>query len=181
METWIYLLIDSPWIGFLPYLWGMETIQPWYRSTSISLFLPYLWGMETFGTGLLILPKTSVLTVPMRNGNYSGSSILNNSSRFLPYLWGMETTPFHRKCQYLFTVLTVPMRNGNAMRLRLQYSTVCVLTVPMRNGNFLASTAWRGDLMSSYRTYEEWKQRYSYILKRNTRVLTVPMRNGNYH
>ena len=41
-----------------------------------------------------------VLTVPMRNGNYSGSSMSNNSS----------------------SVLTVPMRNGN--RYQLQMPTI---------------------------------------------------------
>ena len=34
-------------------------------------------------------------------------------------------------------------------------------------------------IISSYRTYEEWKQLYTNYLHKSNNVLTVPMRNGN--
>ena len=58
-----------------------------------------------------------------------------NNYRFLPYLWGMETsiTETFISC------------------------AICVLTVPMRNGNSVTPFPLSKDLLSSYRTYEEWK------------------------
>jgi len=99
------------------------------------------------------------------------------------------------------TVLTVPMRNGNVSVTMNYISSYSVLTVPMRNGNFLRR--WSNmKLLSSYRTYEEWKQsNMSWIIACSSacsyrtyeewkpfpdtsrsiyaKVLTVPMRNGN--
>ena len=45
LQIGIYSLPTS--LMFLPYLWGIETLQR--RSLSIEqfLFLPYLWGIET--------------------------------------------------------------------------------------------------------------------------------------
>jgi len=123
---------------------------------------------------------SSVLTVPMRNGNLVTPSPLpavsDRSYRtyeewklpyfylsspqwllFLPYLWGMETRTwaFHiiGKRQFL------PYLWGMETRYD---SIVCLL------------------YFSSYRTYEEWKQGWQYLHTWWTlRVLTVPMRNGN--
>jgi len=80
---------SSSW--FLPYLWGMETTrgvhnlevsmssyrtyEEWKPSSTKTIplrnfrFLPYLWGMETAEYRVNNLNQTSVLTVPMRNGN----------------------------------------------------------------------------------------------------------------
>jgi len=115
----------------------------------------------------------------MRNGNpqklYFCQSIF---FQFLPYLWGMETRKGVNMNEY-YCVLTVPMRNGNSNLQDLK---------KLRDG-------------SSYRTYEEWKQRLAkwwrwrliwflpYLWGMETEqihdkseqqhVLTVPMRNGN--
>jgi len=72
----------------------------------------------------------------MRNGNYSGSSISNNSS----------------------SVLTVPMRNGNILASTASNNALRVLTVPMRNGNVKKIYMHLLNSLSSYRTYEEWKR-----------------------
>ena len=57
-------------------------------------------------------------------------------------------------------VLTVPMRNGNLVFFNFFSKTSAVLTVPMRNGNFFPNKVKINQIISSYRTYEEWKQYY---------------------
>ena len=122
---------------------------------------------------------------------------------FLPYLWGMETYSESGKDIKRVRVLTVPMRNGNLVFFNFFSKTSAVLTVPMRNGNFFPNKVKINQIISSYRTYEEWKQYYlhsfEYRKSRSYRtyeewkrfsfsalrrsvcwVLTVPMRNGNY-
>ena len=54
-----------------------------------------------------------------------------------------------------------------------------VLTVPMRNGNIEKVKYSPYPILSSYRTYEEWKPPYLPYLSLMKYVLTVPMRNGN--
>ena len=79
----------------------------------------------------------------------------------------------------VYLVLTVPMRNGNRTLLSPRLSQdILVLTVPMRNGNTFLTGDGAGSV-SSYRTYEEWKQIENNWDRYNNRVLTVPMRNGN--
>mgnify|MGYP006972346440 CR=1 FL=1 len=103
---------------FLPYLWGMETSTNKKSFLILTLFLPYLWGMETSKSAerstavggsyrtyeewklhsvyRSSLKLHSVLTVPMRNGNYKIQRKLSiYIFTFLPYLWGMET-PYQR-------------------------------------------------------------------------------------
>jgi len=135
METKWWWLQHSYLGRFLPYLWGMETVIVYH--TPFLQFLRSYRTYEEWKPGLSfeyvsynsssyrtyeewkreIAEKQEeidkVLTVPMRNGNYSGSSMSNNSSsvltvpmrngnryqlqmptivgKFLPYLWGMET------------------------------------------------------------------------------------------
>jgi len=113
METTLKINCFTLYNTFLPYLWGMETLPPFgspsgrmgsYRtyeewklfSASFSKnpscrFLPYLWGMETSELGNRIRGSITVLTVPMRNGNFRQSCHLPVQVLFLPYLWGMET------------------------------------------------------------------------------------------
>jgi len=120
-------------------------------------FLPYLWGMETVQTLTEQINGIMVLTVPMRNGNdalkgYFESEtfcsyrtyeewkpshflIFNLFVQFLPYLWGMETF-FH----YLIKQPIVgSYRTYEEWKLVILFRWLCpgmVLTVPMRNGNF---------------------------------------------
>ena len=144
---------------FLPYLWGMETsniITPRYSNAMCSYRTYEEWKRSK--SKYTSTSKLSVLTVPMRNGNF----------------------PRQSHCeQVLNWVLTVPMRNGNIdMEVHTESSNhgsyrtyeewkqevfgglwngVKVLTVPMRNGNPKPSGCF-GPLNF---------------------VLTVPMRNGN--
>ena len=68
----------------------------WMISPVCSLlFLPYLWGMETFEDIWCKLPKNSVFTLPMRNGN----------RLFRKFPWNK------------YHVFTLPMRNGNTMSI----------------------------------------------------------------
>ena len=84
----------SKFLQFLPYLWGMETIEEKPYLLISCWFLPYLWGMET-NLKTSILQSNLVLTVPMRNGNISSTLIISNA---------------------VAPVLTVPMRNGNSFQ-----------------------------------------------------------------
>jgi len=49
------------------------------------------------------------------------------------------------------------MRNGNMIQLTRKADQKAVLTVPMRNGNGQEDFRMRYQMLSSYRTYEEWK------------------------
>jgi len=82
---------------------------------------------------------------------------------------------------FKFLVLTVPMRNGNHENHEKTNHLHTVLTVPMRNGNSLRALSCTISIESSYRTYEEWKQK-GFITGESEipLVLTVPMRNGNF-
>ena len=159
METQHLSQIQSHVSKFLPYLWGMETWKwlKWLRKQ--RKFLPYLWGMETLALHSTHLTIELVLTVPMRNGNFSYKYLITlvktvltvpmrngnphqsifrctRNARFLPYLWGMETNICW--CSYYcnWWVLTVPMRNGNTFSaIQTPPLSPLVLTVPMRNGN----------------------------------------------
>ena len=129
-----YTLEVEDW--FLPYLWGMETLTwihfKWTKSSS---------SYRTYEEWKLSLqdskPKQTihVLTVPMRNGNFSSafSSKTALSVLTVPMRNGNTVTTWvscvHKR------VLTVPMRNGNKNSTRKTNHAQNVLTVPMRNGN----------------------------------------------
>jgi len=121
----------------------------------------------------------------MRNGNSVILSKSANPIEFLPYLWGMETVKTgttkrtKRQSSYRtyeewkhwysrlgywenYRVLTVPMRNGNRVNGKNRQTTAKVLTVPMRNGNKDLLMYLVIYLLSSYRTYEEWKLPWAY-------------------
>jgi len=190
-----------------PLVSSYRTYEEWkptkiiFLSTYIFSFLPYLWGMETYLILRSIIPTTRsyrtyeewklmivVGVATWLKSSYrtyeewklpSGSFVKMISCGFLPYLWGMET----KKVQYWGLgewVLTVPMRNGNN-----------------KDHLFIDNS------LSSYRTYEEWKQVKRIQIKKRAllflpylwgmetyfhrhslwnldRVLTVPMRNGNW-
>jgi len=158
----------------------METVRDYnFHRISLGSYRTYEeWKRKRWGW---MENRNSVLTVPMRNGNWSRHN--SDSSPvlwFLPYLWGMETPPllsiqaslpvssyrtyeewkhllYNQSLAFMF-VLTVPMRNGNLQFRNALHLLNLVLTVPMRNGNCLCLDLW----------------------KRLRRVLTVPMRNGNH-
>ena len=69
----------------------------------------------------------------------------------------METL-YYYYLYYYYLVLTVPMRNGNLAKSVDGWDEKSVLTVPMRNGNTLGTHSGLNSPISSYRTYEEWKQ-----------------------
>jgi len=54
------------------------------------------------------------------------------------------------------------MRNGNFQGDELLHIRIKVLTVPMRNGNLHLLQDFLQLFVSSYRTYEEWKQNKVY-------------------
>ena len=154
--------------------------------TGLNGFLPYLWGMETLET-----PKTAATSLPRSYRTYEEwkqfsiePMIADYIFSFLPYLWGMETPFTYRLGPENDKVLTVPMRNGNILGGEKMPKAFIVLTVPMRNGNqgarggtnlpeeeFLpylwGMETTRDDMCKcfanprSYRTYEEWKPRNS--------------------
>ncbi len=72
-EEWKLRYSEFEYVGsarFLPYLWGMETVIALLIGKMERGFLPYLWGMETTQALSFTISNVSVLTVPMRNGNY---------------------------------------------------------------------------------------------------------------
>ena len=135
----------------------METDhQNYYVSPNSLQFLPYLWGMETPSQARLSSRDScSYRTYEEWKPFYAARKIA--WIKFLPYLWGMETRIIH-----IFRI-----------------ANTIVLTVPMRNGNLEEEKVNTAALLSSYRTYEEWKQLFDKIKGERQRVLTVPMRNGN--
>jgi len=76
-----------------------------------------------------------VLTVPMRNGNsfQSFRRLLPRISSYRTYEEWKLVSLGNRPATH--RVLTVPMRNGNRQCISISKRGVSVLTVPMRNGN----------------------------------------------
>ena len=187
-----------------------RTYEEWKRCLSLCtifrghLFLPYLWGMETMeeATEFTFEDYRSYRTYEEWKPISHSSSFFFNVCSYRTYEeWKpMNSRPVNAGDT---NVLTVPMRNGNHQRVNYGITLLLlVLTVPMRNGNFFTSSCicsaffqflpylWgmetffrsikRIPSLSSYRTYEEWKRQLAKTeLKANTWVLTVPMRNGN--
>ena len=86
MRHWNYhaphFLAARPW--FLPYLWGIETIQ-------FSIL-----------EGLLVL----IFTLPMRHwNNYGFPKLWLLLEKFLPYLWGIETYILHLNIDFCIKFL----------------------------------------------------------------------------
>ena len=90
--------------------------------------------METI-TSFLFLNQISVLTVPMRNGNYDNVPHHVSAILFLPYLWGMETSI--KRSQKPCSCSFLPYLWGMETQVRTDscFNFSKVLTVPMRNGN----------------------------------------------
>jgi len=156
METRTFFRVCFVQLKFLPYLWGMETITSFFHTYTIAWFLPYLWGMETSKLQINVNYGCKVLTVPMRNGNWTIFHHHSTQTQFLPYLWGMETP-------------AAPLSERRAPRF-LPYLW------GMETKTLTRTTGLKS---SSYRTYEEWKLLENLLQQHKETVLTVPMRNGN--
>ena len=99
---------------FLPYLWGMETIDTTDINALETKFLPYLWGMET----AIPCNATQVLESSYRTyeewkpSNRRGVCAWRRTCSYRTYEeWKLETS---NTLRVSVKVLTVPMRNGNA-------------------------------------------------------------------
>jgi len=83
---------------FLPYLWGMETsIWKYTRKAWITSSYRTYEEWKRSLVSLLFVGISSVLTVPMRNGNFLDDLQRLLVGKFLPYLWGMETKKLARQ------------------------------------------------------------------------------------
>ena len=122
------------------------------------LFLPYLWGMETSQAFHTVLCPSSVLTVPMRNGNQIWLTWVKIWIMFLPYLWGMET--YGKQCK-------------NLRRRYGSYRTYEEWKLPGVERKLKITTKFLPYLWGMETHIETWHS-WWYV-----RVLTVPMRNGN--
>ena len=146
-----------------PFLSSYPTYEEWKLLSHLLSLLLLLRSYPTYEEWKRTKSKenniiqSSVLILPMRNGNYIDAYNLLIWWGFLSYLWGMETKrPFSL---YFFSVmvLILPMRNGNLSRELWRRWSFPVLILPMRNGN---------------NEYHIWR-------KLANRVLILPMRNGN--
>jgi len=130
---------------FLPYLWGMET-QP----SKLGQKHPRPGSYRTYEEWKRCIPFTisyvaSVLTVPMRNGNFFflRPESMRVSCSYRTYEeWKPNAVWICRKWNW--KVLTVPMRNGNYSSLFKSIAWNHVLTVPMRNGNYVPGAEHAG-------------------------------------
>ena len=123
----------------------------------------------------------SVLTVPMRNGNYGSysASCFVTERSYRTYEEWKQGKLWYNIIDECY-VLTVPMRNGNTFQ---------PYTRPFGQAQFLPYLwgmetlfyPWYNNInICSYRTYEEWKRSsWTRFYDCKYRVLTVPMRNGN--
>ena len=151
-----------PFVAFLSYLWGMETLGNFFQlSWSCSFqFLSYLWGMETTLLLLLLLLFLFVRSYPTyeewKLRSLSEQIIWN--SRFLSYLWGMETF-FNNILVLIFFKSSYP--TYEEWKLYEDSKKHCYK-------------------IRSYPTYEEWKlPKVVDIIISMLIVLILPMRNGN--
>ena len=189
---------------FLPYLWGMET-ERWPKSSIYRKyrFLPYLWGMETIAhqgtregdefrsyrtyeewkhhSKSLSQNPCSVLTVPMRNGNPSGSCVADpvpvSSYRTYEEWKPGQLLAFNS----VLSVLTVPMRNGNNTFCSCAFvssTTFLPYLWGMETESPLVCTVHVVMFLPYLWGMETATNRPS---KGRKWVLTVPMRNGNVY
>ena len=145
---------------FLSYLWGMETLRIFHVhwiSHTCSYPTYEEWKRRIFDQ-FHIITFSSVLILPMRNGNLA----MHSPSTNVPL------------------VLILPMRNGNALLYSFFVFRNIVLILPMRNGNYNCEGFYFRMDFSSYPTYEEWKLFSILILILKLIVLILPMRNGNF-
>ncbi len=158
-EEWKRDYMSPPLWGlfsFLPYLWGMETMQTFHNLYKVLCFyLTYEewkllfdhWNSKIFRGFYLtyeewkhvygkdIIAHASVFTLPMRNGNYTKRQEFKRLEAFLPYLWGMETiltydTLFDEHPRFYLTYEEWKLDREEA----IIYAPM-VFTLPMRNGN----------------------------------------------
>jgi len=126
----VYFLIE-----FLPYLWGMETKD--HRKTvftNVSSYRTYEeWKRNAFEHIFFDDEGFLPYLWGMETHNHNGRA--KRIEKFLPYLWGMETCTVAR--WFLCVDPFLPYLWG------METSCSCYVTTQL--------------LISSYRTYEEWK------------------------
>ena len=130
-----------PFVAFLSYLWGMETLGNFFQlSWSCSFqFLSYLWGMETTLLLLLLLLFLFVRSYPTYE-EWKQLIIkrkIYNVKMFLSYLWGMETNFSYSKLSSSIIFRSYPTYEEwkHALGTNISKNPDCVLILPMRNGN----------------------------------------------
>ena len=124
-------------IGFLPYLWGMET--SWISSISRANSCFYLTYEEWKQYNCLgLTPISYVFTLPMRNGNTGGET---------PSVSGI-------------IVFTLPMRNGNLIKMNVCDLRIFGFYLTYEEWKRRIYTKKRSCKVGFYLTYEEWKLVY---------------------
>ena len=126
-------------MGFVDYLWGIETHLSSMWEVAGRLFVDYLWGIETLQPRRQSRQFGQVCRLPMRDWNYFSAIMNGRSSRmFVDYLWGIETsTDKSLKAEpwefvdYLWGIETEIWMDGSRERIG-----VCRL--PMRDWNYFS-------------------------------------------
>ena len=118
------------------------TYEEWKQPKMLSCFvvysfLSYLWGMETFYKKSIDIADYIVLILPMRNGNWRNSQLLEwkDWKGSYPTYEEWKQPSAHCKTSFTNNVLILPMRNGNNNEEKLVIEGELVLILPMRNGN----------------------------------------------
>ena len=124
-------------MGFLDYLWGIETqVWSWVRLI-VPSFLDYLWGIETDSFFDYIPGFRRFLDYLWGIETQYVSPLRRCPRGFLDYLWGIETSGSASLGVLNYIVFRLPMRNWNLDRGERLGQTVTVFRLPMRNWNFL--------------------------------------------
>ena len=146
-------------LGFLSYLWGIETI---YKKTASRGF------------------RGIVFIVPMRDWNrVRARESFSSPHRFLSYLWGIETWSVSRLSVFLQNVFIVPMRDWNFWTRERDKQLLPFLSYLWgieTSLTFKTSTQWS---FRFYRTYEGLKHVFLNDIAACTWVFIVPMRDWN--
>ena len=154
-----------PFVAFLSYLWGMETLGNFFQlSWSCSFqFLSYLWGMETTLLLLLLLLFLFVRSYPTyeewKLRSLSEQIIWN--SRFLSYLWGMETF-FNNILVLIFFKSSYPTYEEWKLYEDSKKHCYKIRSYPTyEEWKHLSQSHLLLLSLRSYPTYEEWKPEFA--------------------
>ena len=121
------------------------------------MFWAYLWGIETSFPKKHVPSADIVLSLPMRNWNFSFFSSFSRPWKFWAYLWGIETRHRWKDEKTGKGVLSLPMRNWNSISICLPWNPFFVLSLPMRNWNGISQEVDVPQENSFEPTYEELK------------------------
>ena len=144
--------------GFLPYLWGIETIYWLILFNILDYFYPTYEALKQFKViyfhfYLLNFYPTYEALKPMPAQKTGHTDFL-----FLPYLWGIETPALFSSSFSMPAIFTLPMRHWNCKILSSMVLSVLIFTLPMRHWNF------------------KFKK---YIAVISSKIFTLPMRHWN--